>query len=459
MGLQISDILCRHVADMAVGDLPASTMHAAKRVLLDASGVMIAAAGAAPEVAPFIALAKAGGGGPCSVLGTTVRATPAMAALANGSMAHALDYEDAFDDVPGHPNASLVPALIALAQSEGPIDGRSFLAALAIGSDISCRIGLGLPKPVDALGWYAPPVIASIGAAAGAARLLGLDSKGVRDAISLTLCQSTMPGEIRFSRGTVIRAVREGFPAQAAVLSALLAREGTAGFEEPLEGKGGFYALFAGGEAKGDALLDGLGADFWIERLTFKPWPSCRATHSFIEMALTLREEHGFDAEDIAKVEIIHDRFQAMLIEPLDRKRAPDVPIDAKFSIPWCTALALVRGGVGLDDFAPSVLKDPAILAVSAKTTHRLLADAKWSTGAGGMLEITLNDGRVLSAGQDNALGYPGRMLPDGQLTDKFVECAGRGQEPLDPGNAKAFAEAIWSLEDCPDVGALFAAH
>ncbi len=120
--MTLSTQVCEAIAGLDPAHLPAEAMEAARLALLDATGVMLAASGLSPETMPFRALAAATGG-PCAVLGTASRTTAAMAALANGAMAHALDFEDAFDRAPGHPNASLVPALIALAQAEGPVDG------------------------------------------------------------------------------------------------------------------------------------------------------------------------------------------------------------------------------------------------------------------------------------------------------------------------------------------------
>lgn len=443
-----SDAIAAHVAGLAFDRLPAATVTAAKHVLLDAVGVMLGASGLAEEPRAFVALAR-GSPGPCAILGTGETAAAPLAALANGAMAHALDYEDAFDLAPGHPNASLVPALIALAQSEAPVDGKRFLTALAAGGDLSCRMGLALRREMEAGGWYPPPILAGFGAAAGAASLLGLGAQGVKDTLSLMLCQATMPGEIKHSRGTVIRAVREAFPAQAAVLSALLARGGVTGFEEPLEGKAGFYALYAGGQFEAADLTEGLGTRFWIERLTFKPWPSCRGTHPFIEMALGLRE--GFASEDVATIEVGVDDVQRMLTEPPERKRAPRTVIDAKFSIPFCTALALVRGRVGLDDF---VLDDPAVLALAAKVTAEVARAPGWQRGSGGTMAVTLKDGRRLEASVHNALGCPDRPLDEAALVAKFVDCAGRAARPID---AQALAQRILDLESCSDVGAVFA--
>jgi 2-methylcitrate dehydratase PrpD len=452
----VSDILAAHIASATWDSLPEPARDGARRVMLDATGVIFAASGLSPEAAPFITLARANGPGPCAILGTTQRVQPLGAALANGALAHAVDYEDAFDLAPAHPNASLVPVLLALAQSQGPVDGKRFLTALAVGGDIACRIALSLRQPMEQGGWYPPPIVAAFGAVAGAANLLGLSPEQVKDALSLVLCQVTMPGEIKYSQRTVLRAVREAFPAQAALTAALLARDGVAGFETPLEGKAGFFALYAGGQFDVADLTDRLGAHYWGAELTFKPWPSCRGTHPFIEMALDLQAAHGFAHADVARIAVHVDDVQAMLVEPLARKQAPAVAIDAKFSIPFTTALALVRGGVKLDDFGPQSLGDAQILALAAKIAPVAQAAPTWRRGVGGAMVIDLADGRSLRAQVDNALGCPARPLSDAAQRAKFADCLSRAARPVAQREAGVLAQAILTLDRCADVGALF---
>ncbi|MCX7282837.1 MAG: MmgE/PrpD family protein [Novosphingobium sp.] len=456
MSLPVSDILADHIASVRWEDLPEAARDGARRVLLDALGVTFAASGLAPEAAPFIALARANGPGPCTILGTKQRVQPLGAALANGALAHAVDYEDAFDRAPAHPNASLVPVLLALAQSEGAIDGRRFLTALAVGGDVACRIALSLRQQMEQGGWYPPPIVAAFGAVAGAANLLGLSAEQTKDALSLTLCQVTMPGEIKHSCRTVLRAVREAFPAQAALTAVLLAREGVAGFETPLEGNAGFFALYAGGQFDADDLTGGLGERFWGAELTFKPWPSCRGTHPFIEMAQGLMTDGGFEADDIALVEVMIDDVQAMLAEPLARKRAPAVAIDAKFSIPFTTALALVRGGVWLDSFGPDSLSDERVLAMAAKVVAVAEPAPRWQRGVGGAMRVTLHDGSVHEAFVAKALGCPQRPLSDAAQLEKFIDCLSRAATPVARAEAEALAARFLALEACEDVGTLF---
>lgn len=452
--LGLSDCIATHIAETPYGALPQAARDAACRALLDATGVMLGASGLSPDVQPFVDLARTSGTGPCNILGTGATATAPMAAFANGAMAHALDYEDAFDPAPNHPNAALMPAAIALTQMQGGVDGKTFITALAIGCDLVCRMGLSLRQTMEESGWYPPPILGAFGATAAAARILGLDAVQTRDALSLVLCQAIAPGEIKHSRDTVIRAVREAFPAQAAVQSALLAKDGVRGFEQPLEGKGGFFRLFVDGHYDETVLRDGLGEYFHGERLSFKPWPACRGTHSYIELALALKAEHGFAWQDIERVEADTGEVQQMLVEPLDRKQAPATAIDAKFSIPFTLATALVKDRVTLDDFSQAALEDRDTLAVAALVNP--LPRAEWGRdmASAAAISITLKDGRTLSAEAEIALGHPDRPLSREQLVLKFIDCAGRAKQP--PKDVIGVADELLNIEKTCDVSATF---
>jgi 2-methylcitrate dehydratase PrpD len=454
-GAGLSARLAEFVTGTPGSGIPASALDAAGRVLLDSTGVMRAASALSPEALPFIGQAIEGGAGPCTILGTSHRVRAPLAALANGAMAHALDYEDAFDAAPVHPNASLVPAVLALSQSRGNVDGRELLAAIAVGCDVACRIALSLRQRMEDGGWYPPPILAAFGAVAGAARILRLSPRQLLDAWSLLLLQNSCAGEIKYDRDTVIRAVREAFPAQAAVQVAQLARAGVRGFDAPLEGRAGFFRLFASNHYDAATLFADIGQCWHIEQLSFKPWPSCRGTHAAIECALSLRE--SLDWRDIRRIRIEGCEVHRMLAEPIDRKRAPQTAIDAKFSLPFTVATALVTGRVDLDSFTPYALGHLDVLAVAGLSTFHLRDDWGMDRAVSGAIEISMQDGRILRHELAEPLGAPARPLTEAQRVAKFVDCAGRGQEALAGEPATALAQRILKLAGEAGAGELLA--
>ena len=447
--------LARFVVQTPEAGIPSSALRSAARVVLDASGVMRAASALAPEVQPFIAHAVEGGAGPASILGTAHGVRPALAALANGAMAHALDYEDALDGAPLHPNASLVPAVLALAQAKGQVPGRTLLAAIAVGCEVSCRIALGLRQRLEDGGWYPPPILGAFGAVAGAARLLGLTPQQLLDAWSLLLLQNSTPGEIKHDRDTVIRAVREAFPAQVAVQATQLAQSGVRGFEAPLEGRDGFFRLFAGNRYDAEALFAGLGERWHIESLSFKPWPSCRGTHAAIECALLLRSRVDWRA--IRELHIEGCEVHRMLALPSERKAAPQTAIDARFSLPYTVATALVTGSVNLDSFGAEALASTQVLQLAQRARFVQREDWGVDRAASGALQILDAGGRILRHEVLDPRGSPARPLEEAELIAKFVDCAGRARVPVAAQPAAVLARRILDMESAPDAGALIA--
>jgi len=451
--LLLSDSLCRHIAQTPFTALSPGAIHAAKRALLDAIGVMLGASGLCPETTPFVDIAREySERGPCSILGHGATTSPAMAAFANGAMAQALDFEDAFDLAPSHPNACAIPAAIAMAQAVGPISGQDLIVATAIGCDLVCRLGLSLRQTMEQSGWYPPPILGAIGATAVTARLARLDAGQTRDALSLALMQAVCPGEIMHSTRTVLRSVREAFPARDAVTSALLAHKGVAGLERPLEGTAGFFRMFVDGHYDADVITERLGTYWWGEELSFKPWPACRGTHPYIEMGLTLRDQAGFDWRAIDAIAVDAGEVQQMLVTPLARKIAPETMIDAKFSIPFCLALALVHGRVDIGAFTPAMLADEDVLALARRISINERPDWGREKATWGALVMRLADGRQLKSTIEQPLGHPTRPLSDQQLIDKFVDCAGHAAIPLGNDDARSIGAMLLSIEDIVDV-------
>lgn len=441
--LGLSDQIARHFHAVTFDRLPVGTIHATRRSLLDALGVMLAATGIATDPLPYRAVAMAQGEGPSRILGTDRLTHPAAAALANGALAHALDFGDTFDPGPAHPNAALVPALLALADADPRIDGARFIAAMAAGSDLACRLSLAPARAYEEGGWYPPALVGLIASAAACAKLIGLDADGIRNAMGLALLQGTFPGEIKYDSSSPLRGVREGFAARGAVEAALLAQAGAKAFADPLAGRAGFFAIYGGGGPT-DALTDNLGAHFLGDEVSFKPWPCCRGTHAYIEAALALRTR--CDWREIAGVEAETGPIQEMLIRPALAKAAPASAIDAKFSIPFTTAHAFIHGDVTLDSFDEAARDDADVLALARRVTERRNPDWGREHAASGSLMLVLRSGERIEHRVPHAAGHPGNPLSDAVLTGKFVACAGRARCPS-LHDAMATASHILALD------------
>lgn len=460
----LSAKVARHIAETTFDRLPPAVVSVTKAALLDAIGVMLAATALGEGCRPFTELAVRGGGVPASTLfGSRVKVPAPGAAFANGALAHALDFEDAHDTAAIHPNAAAIPAALALAEAAGPMTGAGLITALAVGCDLACRLALALREDPARAGWYPPPILGGIGATAAASNLLGLDSQGCLDALSLALCQVTCSGELKSSPHSDVRAVRDAFPAQAAVISALLAEEGVRGFDRPLEGDAGFFALYAHGNYDEDVVTRDLGERFEGEHLSFKPWPSCRGTHAFIEAALSLREEHDLAPDEIVAVVCRGGPILEMLVQPKEQKLRPATAIDAKFSLPFTTAAALVEGEVTLATFAPERLVDERILGLAARVEFVADAAAVGPEAASrGVLELR-TPVATWTRSVSHPSGSPERPMGPEQLRAKFLDCAGRATVPLSDASVHQLVERVAHLEEVDDVGTalmgLFAAR
>lgn len=453
--MSLTEAIAGHIASYRPADLPPETRHATARALLDGCGVMLAATALSDAATPYRRLAEASGAGPARLLGSAQRVAPAAAALGNGALAHALDFGDTFDAGPAHPNAALIPALLALADAEPAIDGARFVAAMALGSDLACRLSRVAGPAIEQHGWYPPPLYGLLGAAAGCAYLLGLDAAGVTNAIGLAYCGAAFPGEIKHDAHSPLRGVREAFAAQAAVTAALLARAGAQAFAAPLEGMAGFFATYAGGAGDPSAMLHGLGNTFLGDQVSFKPWPCCRGTHAYIEAGLQLRDRPGFRRDAIETIEVTIGPVQEMLVEPFARKVAPATAIDARFSIPFTVATALIHGAVTLDSFDAAALAAPDVVALAGRVRWARHPDWTRAHAASGAVAIIDQAGNRAAIEILQAAGHPDRPLDDAALIAKFVDCAGRAIPAITPERVTALAQRILSVATLSSVSAL----
>jgi len=256
----------------------------------------------------------------------------------------------------------------------------------------------------------------------------------------LAMLQGAYPAAIKLDSSSPVRGIREAFVAKASVEAALMAQAGAKAFQQPLEGPGAFFAVYTGGPPTA-ALLEELGSQWLGDQVSFKPWPACRGTHAYIEAALALRGE--VDLHRIERIEAETGPIQSMLIRPQPDKAHPSSAIEARFSIPFTVAQALVSGTVDLDSFHPECRTDPHVLQIAERVVERLNPDWSRQHASSGSLAMVLTDGTRIEHAVPQALGHPSRPISDEKLADKFRSNAARAARSIDSEAAQHMANHV----------------
>jgi 2-methylcitrate dehydratase PrpD len=372
------------------GSFPETAIERASLHVLDALGCAIAASALDLGGEGRAVAAAQRGAEEAEVIGHWVRMPAPLAALANGTLAHALDYDDTHPPSICHVSSVVAPAAIAVAQSVGAT-GRAALEAYLVGVEAVARIGAAAPGAFHARGFHPTGVCGVFGAALAAARLLGLDAE--RTTAALGIAGSFGVGLLEFlGDGTTTKRLHAGGASQAGVQAALLARWGGEGPTGVLDGPRGLFASHLG--VVPELELATLGERWAIEEVAIKPYPCCHFIHGVLDAAAGLLD--GLDVDRIERVEVVvSEPAAAMVLEPRVDKLAPRTPYDAKFSLPFALAALLVSGRVGVDTFEVAALADPAILALAGRVTHLV---GPLASPFGGAVAITLADGTTRSA-------------------------------------------------------------
>ncbi len=447
--------LAENVVSVTYEDIPSDVVEVTKKSILDTLGVIVAGSTADKACKEIVELAKEGGGKEESTIIAFGGKVPSwMAAFANGSMSHVLDYDNIHHRASGHPAAQTLPAAFAIAERVGKVNGKEFITAVTLGMDVVSRLGLALTKNVHEYGWFIALLFGYFSSTAAAGRLLGLSKEQIVSAFGITINQAAGSREMGSDTSSILRAIRDAFSGKTGVLSALMAQRGISGVQNSLEGKAGLFNLYFRGEYDPAPLTAGLGKRFEGADVGFKPWPACGETHASIDATLGLVREHDIKPEDVEKITAVIGPDTQIVCEPLEERRKPELSIHAKYSIPFTIALAVARRRVVIGDFLPEALRDPSVLQVSEKVTYRL--DPQLGLGKRGVtpavVEIKTKDGRLLSKKSDFPYGHPRNPLSTEDLIAKFRDCACYSVKPLSKDKVDRVIELVTKLEEVEDV-------
>jgi 2-methylcitrate dehydratase PrpD len=402
-------------------DLPPEALHWAKVGILDTVGVTLA--GSREDAPRLLARALDLAPGPALIFGEGRRVGALDAAYVNGTAAHALDFDDCNNTFGGHPSAPVLSALFPLADAIGA-SGRDFVLAYIAGFEVEAKVGLAVHFHHYTKGWHPTATLGTFGAAAACARLMGLDAHAT--GVALALAASFASG-IKSNFGTMTKPLHVGHTAHNGLLAARLAREGyTANPGSVFEHEQGFLDVFNGpGTYDVQRALDAWAAPLDIVKpgIAIKQYPCCGSTHPALDAMLDIVGRRRIDPDDVARIDAwIHARRLQHTNRP-----HPDSNLDAKFSLQYVLARALVDGRIGVADFEGDRYRDAGVQALLPRIHVEPYDDTRFAAGNhfGGEVRITLRDGSVETARVEQALGRTsGNPVPAQRLRDKFDQCA-----------------------------------
>ena len=416
-------------ADVRGGNVEEEILIDARRRVTDIIGISLAASGMEPARIVERVIRGWGGKGQAGVIGKSGRYPVASAALVNGTLAHALDYDDTHLPSVLHPSAAVVPAALAAAEASGA-SGRDLLCAVAAGDELVVRVGMAgydaeLGNSVFfEKGLHATSIAGTLGAALAAAMLYGLGEEEIGHAVSISASMGAGIIEANRTGGTVKR-VHCGWAAHAGVTAAELAKGGLTGPPTVFEGRFGFLRAYLDDRANADALTRGLGDSWELTRVFFKPYPANHFTHAGIDAAMRLREE-GLEIAEIENIELgVAGPVLRTIAQPEDDKARPATGYAAQFSGPFTVATALTGGGglgVSLEDFTDEAVTDRTKLDLASRV--RCSADEEcdriFPNQFPAVLRVRLKNGETREARVSHNRGGPENPLSDEELDAKF---------------------------------------
>jgi 2-methylcitrate dehydratase PrpD len=446
-----SQSIGRFSENLKLADVPRAVVEKAKLVFLDTLGIALASSTMDFGKMAINVARRLGGPSASLLIGSPHRVAAANAVLANGTLAHGLDYDDTLEEAIVHTGACAWMTALAVGE-EVKASGKAVLEAAIAGTEALCKIGLVAPGKFHARGFHPTAICSTFGAAAAAGKLYHLDLEQWVDAFGL--CGSQSSGIIEYlADGTWTKRMHPGWSAHGGIIACLLAQEGFRGPAKVLEGTHGFFSAFGGKNDYRFAKISELGEEWEIPRLTFKSYPCGSISHPYMDCALKIKQKHSPAPEKIR--EVICRTAEGpvhRLWEPLADKQKPVSSYGAKFSLPYSVAVMLIRGRAGLEEFNDQTIRDAEILKLAARVSYELDPTIDYPRHFSGHVRVIMNDGSVLEENQPHPRGGLEDPLAPEEIEDKFRANASLA---LAAGKIDQIVKLAGGLEDIPDIGIL----
>jgi 2-methylcitrate dehydratase PrpD len=442
----------KHFTSLKYDDLPAEAVESAKKEVLDSLATALGGSTKA-GVKELVDMVKEWGGKEqSSIIAYGIKCPAPNAAQVNGTMIHALDYDDGHQAALVHTGCITVSTAFSVAERMGKVSGKELITAIALGGDFMARLGLAGRPGKEALssGWHPTTLLGHFGAAAIAGRIMKLDEEGMINTLGLAYHQAGGAGS-GVSDGALAKRMGPGLAAKAGITAALMAERGITGERDPLEGKTGLFNTYMGGDYDTGILTADLGKRFEGVNIGDKPYPCCGLIHACIDAALAIKAKHEIEIDRIEKVIAYGGHSVYDLSQPPEVKCKPRTIIDAQFSVPWVVATAVVKGKVTVDDFTNEAIKRQEILKAAQKVSGRLVPEMdRHGVGPGGVI-IKMKGGEEYRDEVEHCLGSAARPMSLQDITKKFRECAAFSRKPLPAATTDKVIEMVGRLEKLDD--------
>ena len=436
-----------YAASLIDAELRDEVLHAAKRCVLDTFAATICGAVNAPATQMVEALEEELDHGASQLVPSGRVAPTRTAALINGAAAHAMEVDDIFRDAVYHPGPPVIPAALAACQSQDH-DGERFLRSVIAGYEVSNRVGAAM-QPAHYDYWHTTGTIGTIGAAAAVSVALGLDAPATKNALANSV---TMAAALQqaFATDSMGKPIHAGHAAEAGAMAAMLAEKGVTGADGMFEGPRGFGEAMSR-DVDWQAAVDSLDKEFTIQRMTQKNHTCCGHTFAAIDAVLALKDQHGLTPDNVAAMTVGTYAKGVEICGNAD----PKTLYEAKFSLEYVMAAALVTGRVRFAAFTEDLLADPVMKANMAKVSRHVddAAEEAFPNRRSAVVTITTTEGETFEHYSPTRKGDPDAPLSDAELEDKYRELS----EPVIGAEAaEALRQKVWDMESQQSLRGLF---
>jgi 2-methylcitrate dehydratase PrpD len=450
----LSTKLARWAASVTFEDLPRDVVAATKLRVLDVIG--LALSGAETDFGRSVrsAALALSTPGPCRILGFWDRVSVATAAFANGAFSQALEFDDTHNESIVHMSSPAVAAALALSEYT-QVSGRDFITAIAIGNEISCRVGCVSSGELHRRGFHPTGLFATFGVAYLASKTLGLDAE--TQACAAGIAGSLASGLLEcWVDGTQTKFLHPGWSAQSGITAALLARAGVTGPGQVFEGRFGLFASHvqdAGAHRDFTRIDDRLGQHWESRNSSFKPFPAAHVIHPYISAILRLRAIHGIQPGDVERIKCpVAEFIVGIVCEPTQEKFAPTSDSHGRVSLQYSLAEALYFGALGKTAYRNESLNNPDILALARRVHYHVDPNYPGPGRFKGAVTITLKDGRVVEELEEYNRGSAENPMTYSELRAKFDD---NSSAFLSASQRDRLADTIQKLDELQDASTL----